>query len=139
MAIDESNGGALPEYSDADPLATPEEYRVALRAVRDKHTISDRELTMLRAHCRADDHTITAADLAVAAGYKDTSSANLYYGKFARRLSDALGIEPSERRKGSVAWWRVLAFGRADQDAGEDFEWIMRPELVETLQAMKWA
>lgn len=139
MAIDDTGAGAPVEYTDAEPLAAPEEYRVALRAVRDKHGISERELAMLRAHCRADDHTITATELAVAAGYKDYSSANLYYGKFARRLSDALGIEPSKRRSGSIAWWRVLAYGRTDQEVGEHFEWTMRPEFVETLQAMKWA
>ena len=74
-------------------------------------------------------------------GQANTSNVPVVSGLVSDRawIAESLGIEPSERRKGSVAWWRVLAFGRADQDAGEDFEWIMRPELVETLQAMKWA
>lgn len=129
----------LPAYADPTPLATPDEYRKALLVVRDKHRISERDLKMLRAHYRADRHTITAGQLAAALEFKDGAAANLHYGKLAHKLSDALGIEPSKRVNGTVAWWRVIAYGPADRELGDHFEWTMRPELVAALQAMKWA
>ncbi len=129
----------MTDFSDTTAIATPEQYRAALLAVRDR--MSDAHLAMLQAHCRAPDHTITATRLAEAAGLATYSAANLRYGTFAHWLADALGYAPDPRPSGAVRWWPALAYGKAGPEGALDghFEWVMRPELVATLQSMRWA
>jgi hypothetical protein len=64
----------------------------------------------------------------------------LQYGNFARAIAEMLGYAPPQKGKGAPCWWVTLSTSRDATDAGEgEFEWVMRPELVAALRAMKWA
>jgi hypothetical protein len=129
------------DYLDPTPIATGEQFKRALLAIRDRDGISQTELAMLRAHCRAPKHTITSTKLSHEAGLTNYAVANLQYGILAHAVADRLGYTPIKRDDGTTCWWFTLSVG-ADGSADTDeshFEWIMRPELVQALQEMKWA
>ena len=131
----------MTDYSDAGPIATTEQFKAALLATRDWIGISPGQLQMLQAQCRATDSAITAAQIADQLALKNCAAARHQYATLARAVAEKLGYEPPRRGKGPVRWWFALSIGRAGaEDMGnEDFEWIMRPELVAALHAMKWA
>ncbi len=68
------------------------------------------------------------------------SSAKTAYSNYAHWIADELKYAPEPGAKKHV-WLHALAYVRPDvQGAGAgQFEWIMRPELVATLQSMRWA
>jgi hypothetical protein len=127
------------EFSDPTPIATAEQFKAALLVVRDSVADINPYLAMLRAHCHAPSHTITAVRLAQEVGYPSYSAANLQYGTFAHYIADALHYRPGPFSDGNPHWWRTLAYG-GDETQSEDgyYEWIMRPELVQALQEMGW-
>ena len=92
---------------------------------------------MLQKQYRAPNHTITAAELARAMGYASYSAANLRYGKLGRFLAEALSYTPPVRSDGTPRYWTTLAQGNPDLESGEDFQWIMRPELATALEELK--
>jgi hypothetical protein len=55
-------------------------------------------------------------------------------------IADELKYVPRSNSTKPV-WLHALAYGRPDANGKVDgrYEWISRPELVQTLQAMKWA
>ena len=124
-----------------ESIATTQEFKAALLATRDWMGISPTQLQMLQAQCRAPDCTITATQIASQLGLKSPAAARLEYAAFARAVADKLGYEPPRVGKRPVRWWSALSVGRAGTDDSGDgnFEWIMRPELVTALRAMKWA
>src|SRR5262245_50818981 len=126
----------MDEFSDPTPIATAEQFKTALLSVRDRVGISPKDLAMLRAHCRAPRHIITAGQLAKEIGYPSYSAANLHYGTFAHHIADALHHRPGPFSDGQAHWWRTLAFGNDGAPQTEDgcYEWIMRPEFVQALQ-----
>lgn len=63
---------------------------------------------------------------------------NTSYRNYAQWMAAELKFVP-DSTLGKQRWWLVLAYGSGDSPADNDFEWIMRPELVETLRSMKWA
>jgi len=127
--------------SDAGPIATTEQFKAALLATRDWNGISPTQLQMLQAQCRAPECTISALQMAQQLSFKSFAAARLQYGTFARAVADKLGYAPPQKAKGAPCWWFTLSTGRdVPDDAGDGhFEWIMRPELVAALRAMKWA
>jgi predicted benzoate:H+ symporter BenE len=129
----------IPEFNDSSPIATPAQFKTALLTVRQQMT--EKQLAMLRAHCRAPNHTITATGIAEALSFSSVGVANLQYGKFAQRIADALQFTPSQRPDGKIRWWSALAYGLVGSDEARNgnYEWVMRPELVAALQSMKWA
>ena len=129
------------DFSDARPIATSEQFKAALLATRDWIGISPGQLQMLQAQCRASDSVITAAQIANQRALKNCAAARHQYGTLARAVAEQLGYEPPRSGNGPVRWWFALSIGRAgSEDMGDgDFEWIMRPELVAALHAMKWA
>src|SRR6266536_3149827 len=129
------------DYADTGPIATTDEFKAALLATRDWIGISPTQLQMLQAQCRAPDSTISAAQLAEQLKFKNFAAARLQYGTLARAVAEKLGYAPPQKGKGPVRWWCALSIG---QDGYEDtangqFKWVMRPELVAALRAMKWA
>ena len=126
----------MTDYCDPTPIATPEQYKVALLAVRDR--MKDTHLAMLQIHCRAPEHTISAVSLGEAVGL---NSASLQYGTFGHWIADLLQYTPAEQTGGAFRWWRALAIGRlgSKEALNGQYEWVMRPELVTVLKAMKWA
>ena len=128
-------------YSDPSSIATAEQFKAALLLVRDKGGISPKDLAMLRAHCRAPNHTISTSRLAQEVGYPNFSSVNMQYGTLAHHFADALHVTLPPTPSGDPHWWRTLAYGNDGIPQTDDgcYEWIMRPELVQALQEMKWA
>jgi hypothetical protein len=131
----------MDEFSDATPIATVEQFKAALLAVRDRVGISPKDLTMLKAHCRAPNHTITTTQLAKEIGYQHCAPAHLLYGALAHHVADALHYVPGPFSTGNPHWWRTLASGNDGAPQTEEgyYEWIMRPELVQALREMRWA
>jgi hypothetical protein len=132
---------SLGDGADAAPIATTEEFKAALLATRDWIGISPTQLQMLQAQCRAPDATITAAQLAEQLKFKSCGAARLQYATLARAIGEKLGYAPPHRGKGPVRWWFALSIAQEGVDDTGDgqFKWIMRPELVAALRAMKWA
>lgn len=130
----------MDEYSDPRPIATIEQFKAALLAVQDTGKVFSRGLELVVAHYRAPSHTISSFRLAKELGYPSFSPANLFYGKFARRVADALGRRPGPFSSGKPHWWRTLANGKEDslQTKGEYYEWILRPELARALEELGW-
>jgi len=129
------------DFSDPGPIATSEEFKAALLAMRDWIGISPGQLQMLQAQCRASDSAITAVQIANQLALKNSAAASRQYGTLARAVAEKLGYEPPRKAKGPVRWWFALSVARPGaEDTGDGhFEWIMRPELVAALRAMKWA
>ena len=129
----------ISNFTDSTPIATRDQFREALLAVR--QAMTDTQLEMLRAHCRAPNSTISASSMAEALSLSSVGVANSQYGKFAQRIADALHYTPSQRPDGKIRWWSALAYGHegSDESRNGNFKWIMRPELVAALQSMKWA
>jgi hypothetical protein len=135
------NPSTARDTTEAGPIATAEEFKAALLATRDWIGISPTQLQMLQAQCRAQDATITAAQLADQLRFKNFAAARLQYGTLARAVAEKLGYTPPQKGKGPVRWWFALSTaGEGNDDAGDgQFKWVMRPELVAALRAMKWA
>lgn len=130
------------EFSDPTPIATVEQFKAALLSVRDRIGISAKDLAMLKAHCRAPNHTISTTRLAEELGYPSCGVVHIQYGKFAHNVALALPHYTHPKfSTGEPHWWRTLASGNHGVPQTEDgyYEWIMRPELVQALQEMKWA
>lgn len=126
---------------DVEPIATIEEFMAALLATRDWNGISPMQLQMIQAQCRAVGSTISPLQMSEQLRLKGASAARVQYGTFARAIAERLGYFPPQLGKGAPCWWFTLSTARPLQDAsGEDsIAWIMRPELVTALRAMKWA
>lgn len=103
--------------------------------------MTETQLQMLRAHCRAPNSTISAASMADALSLTSAGVANSQYGKFAQRIADALKYTPGQRPDGKPRWWSALAYAveGSDESRNGNCEWVMRPELVAALQSMRWA
>jgi hypothetical protein len=128
-------------YSNPTTIATVEQFKTALMAVRDRIGISPNDLAMLRAHCRAIKHTISTTRLAEELGFKSYAPAGLQYGILAHNVCDALHCVLPPTPSGDPHWWRTLAIGNHGVPVTNDghYEWIMRPQLVQALQELKWA
>ena len=128
-------------YSDPTPIATAEQFKTALLSVRDRVGISPKDLAMLRSQCRAPAHIITTQQLAQELGYSHYIAASGQYGTLAHHIADALHIVLPRTPSGEPHWWRTLSVGNdgAPQTDDGNYEWIMRPELVQALQEMRWA
>ena len=130
----------MKEFSDPTSIATAKQFKTALLSVRDRVGISTKDLALLRAHCRAPDHTISTLRLAQDLGFPNYSTVNMQYGTLAHHIADALHHIPGPFPDGKTHWWHTLAFGNnAESIEAESYEWIMRPELVQALQEMRWA
>ena len=124
----------MSDFNDPTPIATAQQYRAALLAVRERMT--EVQLKMLQAHCRSEGHSMSTNRLAEALGMPTASR----YSNYAQWIADELKYAPRPGEKKQL-WLHALAYGRPDamETVDGQYEWIMRPELVETLQAMKWA
>ncbi len=129
------------EFEDPKPIATAAQYRAALLALRDSDIgITPIELEMLRAHYHAPAHTITTTQLANKVGFISFSLANLQYGKLAHRIANELKYWPGSDEESVFHWWRTIAYGKEPLSSEEmqHYQWVMRPELAEILEKMRW-
>lgn len=114
-------------------MVSVEQYKTALSEIRQEGLLIH-GLEMLKAHYRAPHHTISALQLALAVGKTEYGYANSTYGKFAHRVSDIVGIIPEERYEdGTPVWTYMLADGYGPKRHGQDFQWVMRPNLAEAM------
>jgi len=105
---------------------SPRQYVAAFRKVGN---LSDSHIQMLRLHYHAPERTITATQMAQAAGYDHYSVANLQYGQLGRLVSDQLEYNPMKERLGTLVTF--------DKRQGE-WHWLMRPEVVRALELLGW-
>jgi len=133
----------MSDYTDKKPIVSAEQFKHALLAVRDdrKVKLSAQDIAMLKAHCRAENYSITATNLAIQTQLTSFSVANLQYGKLAHKIADKIPYNPPKRQDHSTRWWFTLSYGQDGSDETDQghFIWVMRPELVKALQEMKWA
>lgn len=113
-----------------DPIATAESYKAALSLLEDgmphKHRL------MLEAHYRAPGRRLTARKLAEKVGYANFGAVNLQYGTLARKICDILGLRLE---------YHVLVLAKfVTPKTGLDREvlWVMRPELAQALEELRW-
>jgi hypothetical protein len=127
----------MSDFTNPESIATPEQYRSALLAARQRMT--DIQLKMLQAHCRCAEHTTTLDELAEQLGVPNLSAARTAYRNYAHLIADALKYMPALAAKKPM-WLYAIAYGEPEANGKMDgeYEWIMRPELVQALQTMKW-
>jgi hypothetical protein len=122
-------------FSDPTPIATADQFKAALSTLH----ISEAEMAILRAQYRATNHTISAAQLAKEVRYDSYATVNAKYGALAHRVADAMHYRPGPFPDGNRHWWYTLSYWNDSPQAeeGQD-QWIMRPELTQALQELKW-
>lgn len=126
------------EFCDPTPIATSDQFRTALLAARQRMT--ELQLKMLQAHCKSEGRTTSIDELAEKLSLPNESGARTAYSNYAHFIADELKFVPGAVSKKPV-WLYAIAYGQPDATSKLDgeFEWIMRPELVQALEAMKWA
>jgi hypothetical protein len=110
------------------------EYVEALRKVT--ADLSDRQLAMLRAHYAAPQRSLTATELATAAGYAGYSAANLQYGLVGRALYEELPFPLATRSDGSMIYTWAPASSGDRTGSEEQWVWQMRPEVAVALEIL---
>lgn len=112
---------------------TAEEFAEALLVVNSRMT--DEQTRMLRALHDADERTLTATQLAEAAGKPSFEYANSVFGRLARMVAEEVGYSPSKRPDRTVRWTTTLALAadKGSDEATGHFRWTMRTEVAEAL------
>jgi len=87
-------------------------------------------IAMLKAHYHAQDQTLTATQLAEAAGYDSYSSANLHYGKVGKLLNDVLPIDLLKRSDGTPIYTSALATAGDRTVDEQHWTWKLRPQVA---------
>ena len=116
--------------------STPDETRVleGLRAISPK--LHDGQRAMLKAHYHAEDQTMTATELANAAGYPSYSSANVHYGNVGKYLYEFAPIDIEKYKDGSPIYTFYLAEAATESDIEKDWRWKLRPEVSKAIAAL---
>ena len=104
----------------------------ALEAL-DRDGIADSRRKLLLAHYASPGRKSTMAQLAREVGYSNYGGANLQYGTLAKDIARQMGVDLGYRIKlSAIATW--TGPGRP----GEDFNFVMRPELAAALEHLGW-
>ena len=91
---------------------------------------------MLKAHYHAPDQTISATELADAAGYSSYSPANLHYGTLGKMLYEVLPVEVHKGTDGKPVYTYALATD-ADRGGPEEYwKWKLRPEVAYAIERL---
>ena len=130
VVIDEA--ATWPGWSPPRTIALPSAaaYQGALAMLRPSLTAG--HVAMLRAQYRAPAFTITARELAAAAGYKNFNGANLQYGKLGKRLREALQFYGG----GQEAF--VLSMFYTPTEQHPEWRFVMHPPVIEALRQLGW-
>ena len=115
------NGDVIPEA----------ELTRAFQKIIDR--LSDGQRAMLKAHYHAPNQTLTASELARAAGWTGWSPANLHYGNLGAMLFDEAPIKVLERKDGSLVMTSYLAVAGGDGTESE-WQWKLRPEVARVIE-----
>lgn len=110
-----------------DGTPTAEQYAMAFTAVGPK--IAKYHWDMLDALLHAENRTLTAAEIAAAAGYKSHSSVNEKLGRLGHMIADALNYRPPPASNDEIYWTATLA---VPVEHGEQrfWTWTLRPEVA---------
>jgi len=119
-------------------IADKNQYKSALKRVRDDGKLTENMLAMLRCQLHAPQRSVTATELAGSMGYPSHEPANRQYGELGRLLAEALHHVPSKRADGTFRYWSTLSTGDPDFEHGEQFRFVMRTELADALTEMRW-
>lgn len=111
-----------------------EEYVQAFREIVDN--LTDRHLAMLKAHYNAPDQTLTASELAKAAGYSTHSAANLQYGKVGKLVHQFVLTDLHERADGTPVYSSALATPGDTAPAEEHWAWTLRPQVAYAIERL---
>ena len=112
------------------PLPSVEDYKIAFEALQ----LSRGQRDMLRAHFLAPNHTITATDLADAAGYKSWQGANLQYGLLGKKLRQILEYFDTYGQESYI----LAHFYAPGTRGNTDWLFVMHPNVVEALRELRW-
>ncbi|ODT82154.1 MAG: hypothetical protein ABS69_05350 [Nitrosomonadales bacterium SCN 54-20] len=107
---------------------TVQDYLTAFRAIEGKLSVGQRE--MLVGHANALGHALSMESFASLAGYDGYQTAILQYGQVGGWLAEMLGISGLTQKTLALA----TAIDEGD-DAGHG-QWVMRPQVVETLRQL---
>ncbi len=110
---------------------TAQQFREALLRLRPR--LTDHQLTMLRAHYSAPQHTLSATQMAHALGYHSYAAANLHYGRLASILCEELGY-PDD----SIPLFLLVSFTEPFAEENPHWLWVMRPQVVQALEQLGW-
>ena len=115
---------------------TPDESRVleGLRCIIDK--LHDGQRAMLKAHYHAKNQTLTAGELAEAAGYVSHSPVNIHYGNVGKALYELAPIVLPKRKDGTPIYTCYLAEASKDNEDEEYWHWTLRPEVSKAIVAL---
>ena len=113
---------------------TAAEYMDAFRKLLKSQPES--RVLMLKAHYRAKERNITAAQLAKAAGFATHTSANLQYGRLGRALYEEMPMELERRADESLIFTSALATPGERTGPEEEWVWKMRPEVAAAMEAL---
>lgn len=93
--------------------------------------ITDLQRRMLEIHYQAPSYTLTATQMANALGYSHYSVSNGNYGRLGSRLGEKLGWKPLDSDLGVAI---LVTFFKPENN----WQWIMRPEVITALEKLGW-
>ena len=127
----DDHAAALRRARTKSQIATAQEFEEALLAVK----VREGQARMLGALLAAPNHSLTATQLAKAAGFAAFGGANLWLGMLGADVADIIGYLPGQE-SGETAMTRTIATAADETSrAGDDnFRWKLRPEVVEALR-----
>jgi hypothetical protein len=99
-------------------------------------TLSDGHRAMLKAHYNATDQTITATELAKAAGYATYNSVNLQYGSVGFTLNEELPIKLLCRADGTPIATTALAEPVDPSGPEKHWDWKLRPGVAYAIEKL---
>lgn len=119
-----------------DGIPTAQEFADAF--TRLDGNIGKHHWLMLKALLAAPERTLTATEIAAAAGYSSFSSANAHLGKLARMIAEDLDYTPSMQDDGTRLWTMTLATGPGEKGSETDryWRWTLRAEVAEALREL---
>ncbi len=115
--VSEQSGSAAP---------SAEQYMAAFQKLGG---ITDTQVQMIRLHYHAPERTITATQMAHAAGYNHHAIANSQYGGLGRLVGDQLEYNPMKDCLGTLVTFEKRQGVK---------HWLMRPQVAEALDELGW-
>ncbi|MFN8400070.1 MAG: hypothetical protein U0X74_08645 [Anaerolineales bacterium] len=118
-----------PNSSTLAAVPSVAKYKNAFRQI--SANLTPKQMAMLKAQYSAPRHTLTATQLANAAGYKNFKGANLQYGIIGTMLREALNYWDDDGQASYV----LSYFEKPDEE-----EWliVMHKEVAQALRELKW-
>lgn len=119
-----------------DAIPTADEFFDCFNRVDEK--VGRHHWLMLKALYGAPDRTLTAGQIAAAAGYDSYSTTNYHFGVLGKMLAEDLGYEPARRADGTTIWTSTLATAADPGVEREDrqWQWRMRDEVANALRRL---